>query len=70
MGEGTAHSETINNSRSGDYTTVTNNTTKGLNIDFSTTTGKKWWSLWYNVRLVSNGGSKSMSANIYDTLNN
>ncbi|MFT6045341.1 MAG: hypothetical protein ACI9WC_001041 [Arenicella sp.] len=70
MGEGTAHSEAVNNSRSGEFTTVTNNTTKGLNVDFSTSTGKKWWSWWYKVRLVRNGGSKSMSANIYDTLNN
>jgi hypothetical protein len=70
MGEGTSHSEAISNARSGDYTTVTNNTTKGLTVDFSTTTGKKWWSWWYKVRLVRNGGNKSMSANIYDTLNN
>lgn len=70
MGESTAHSEAISNARSGDFTTITNNTTKGVRLDFSTSTGKKWWSWWYNVRLVKNGSSKSMSANVYDTLNN
>lgn len=70
MGESTAHSEAISNDRSGDFTTVTNNTTKGVNIDFSTQTGYTWWSWWYKVRVVRNGSNKSMSANVYDTLNN
>lgn len=70
MGESTAHTEAISNSRSGDFTTITNNTNKGVRLDFSTTTGRKWWSWFYNVRLVRNGSRKSMSANVYDTLNN
>jgi len=70
MGESTAHSEAISTARSGDFTTVTNNTTKGVRLDFSTTTERKWWSWFYRVRLVRNGSSKSMSANVYDTLNN
>ncbi len=70
MGESTAHSEAINNDRSGDFTTVTNNTTRGLSLDFSTSTARKWWSWRYRVRLVNNGSRKSMSANVYDTLNN
>ncbi|RBP53767.1 hypothetical protein [Arenicella xantha] len=70
MGESTAHSEAISNARSGDFTTVTNNTTKGVKVDFATSTGKTWWSWWYKVRSVKNGSSKSMSANVYDTLNN
>ncbi len=70
MGESTAHSEAISNARSGDFTTVTNNTTKGVKVDFSTKTERKWWSWFYKVRLVRNGSSKSMSANVYDTLNN
>lgn len=69
MGESTAHSEAINNARSGDFTTITNNTTKGVRLDFSTSTERKWWSWRYKVRLVKNGGRKSMSANVYDTLN-
>lgn len=69
MGESTAHSEAISNARSGDFTTVTNNTTKGVTLDFRTKTERKWWSWFYKVRLVRNGSSKSMSANVYDTLN-
>jgi len=69
MGESTAHSEAISNARSGDFTTVTNNVTRGVRLDFSTTTERKFWSWFYRVRLVRNGSRKSMSANVYDTLN-
>lgn len=71
MGEKTNHSQTINTSKSGEFATVTNNTTKGgLSIDFATKTETKWWSWGKNVRWVVNGSSKSMSANVFDTLNN
>jgi hypothetical protein len=70
MGEKTNHSEAINNSRSGNFTTVSNNTTKGVNIDFATKTSRKWWSWGKKVRWVTKGDRKSMSANVFDTLNN
>jgi hypothetical protein len=70
MGEKTNHSDAINNSRSGNFTTVSNNTTKGVNVDFATKTSRKWWSWGKKVRWVTNGDRKSMSANVFDTLNN
>ena len=71
MGDDTDHSEAINNSRSGDFATITNDRTfGGIRVDFNDHTERKWWSWWTKVRLVRNGSSKSMSANIYDTLNN
>jgi hypothetical protein len=70
MGEGTNHSDAITNNRSGNFATVSNNTTKGVNVDFATTTSRKWWSWGKKVRWVKNGDRKSMSANVFDTLNN
>ena len=71
MGDDTDHSEAINNSRSGDFATIVNDRTfGGIRVDFNDYTERKWWSWWTKVRLVRNGSSKSMSANIYDTLNN
>jgi len=71
MGEGTNHSEAINNSRSGNFTTITNyRSFNGVNVDFSTITSRKWWAFWRKVRYVRDGDRKSMSANVYDTLNN
>jgi hypothetical protein len=71
MGEGTNHSEAINNSRSGNFTTVTNNQSfGGVVVDFATQTSRKWWAFWRKVRTVRDGDRKSMSANVYDTLNN
>lgn len=70
MGNGANHSEVIGNKRTGNYTTVTNNATLGgLRLDFSTQTKRKWWALWRKVRQIRNGDRKSMSANVYDTLN-
>ncbi len=71
MGEGTNHSEAISTARSGNFTTVTNNATLGsLAVDFATRTSRKWWAFWRKVRHVRDGDRKSMSANVYDTLNN
>jgi hypothetical protein len=70
MGEYTNHFDVISNDTSGDFTTITNNTNRGVNIDFATKTGRKWWSWGKKVRLVKNGNRKSMSANVFDTLNN
>ena len=69
MGDDTNHSETVSNSRSGDFTTVVNNVYLGVNVDFNTTTSRKWWAWWKKVRTVRNGSSYSMSANVYNTLN-
>lgn len=70
MGDKPDHFEVITNKRTGNYTTVINNQTfGGLRVDFSTTTKRKWWALWRKVRQVKDGDRKSMSANVYDTLN-
>lgn len=71
MGQGSNHSQTVNNQRSGNFTTVSNNANfAGVVVDFSTRTSRKWWAFWRKVRHVKNGDRKSMSANVYDTLNN
>ena len=70
MGDKADHSEVIGNSRSGDYATIVNDRTLGLRVDFNDYTERKWWSWWRKVRLVRNGSKKSMSANVFDTLNN
>ncbi|MCH2189520.1 MAG: hypothetical protein MK188_01165 [Gammaproteobacteria bacterium] len=70
MGDKADHSEVIGNKRSGDYATIVNDRTLGLRVDFNDYTERKWWSWWRKVRLVRNGSNKSMSANVYDTLNN
>lgn len=71
MGEKTNHGQSISTSKSGEFATVSNNFTKnGVKVDFSTSTSKKWWSNGKKVRWVKGGSSKSMSKNVYDTLNN
>jgi len=70
MGDKADHFDVITNKRTGNYTTVVNNQTfGGLRVDFTTTTKRKWWALWRKVRQVKDGDRKSMSANVYDTLN-
>lgn len=70
MGSGTDHFEIITNKRTGNYTTVINGRTiGGIRLDFSTKTKRKWWALWRKVRQIKDGDRKSMSANVYDTLN-
>ncbi len=71
MGDDTNHSDVISTKRSGDFATVLNDRTYGgVRVDFNDYTERKWWSWSRKVRLVRNGSSKSMSANIFDTLNN
>lgn len=71
MGDDTDHSEAISSSRSGDFAPVVNDRTfNGIRADFNDYTERKWWSWWTKVRLVRNGSNKSLSANVYDTLNN
>lgn len=69
MGENTDHFEAISNSRSGNMTTVVNNTTRGVRLDFATTTRRQWWAGFRKVRRVRDGDRKSMSKNVFDTLN-
>jgi len=69
MGENTDHSEAISNERSGHFTTVVNNTTRGVRLDFATSTRRQWWAGFRKVRRVRDGNRKSMSANVFDTLN-
>lgn len=72
MGDRADHEELRNNSRFGGFlTTVVNNRTLGgLRVDFSTNTGRRFWSWFRNVREVTGSNRKSVSATIYDTLNN
>ncbi len=71
MGDDADHSEVISNRRSGDYATIINDRTfNGVRVDFNDETKRRWWSLWRKVRLIKNGSRKSLSANVYDTLNN
>lgn len=69
MGQNTDHFEAISNDRSGHMTTVVNNTTRGLRLDFATETRRQWWAGFRKVRRVRDGDRKSMSANVFDTLN-
>lgn len=70
MGEKSNHGQVINNERSGNFTTVTNNRTfGGVDVDFSTRTERKWWSWGKQVRWVRDGDRYSMSDNVFRTLN-
>lgn len=70
MGASADHFDVITNNRTGNYATVENDRTLGgVSLDFATTTARKWWAGFRKVRLVRDGDRKSMSANIYDTLN-
>ncbi|MFC4701149.1 hypothetical protein ACFO4O_13325 [Glaciecola siphonariae] len=72
IGERVNHSQHINNDRVGGvYAPIINNVSaNGLVIDFAESTGRRWWSWGARVRSVDNSNRKSMSANVYDTLNN
>ncbi len=71
MGEKTNHGDAISNTTGNELTTVSNNFSRnGITVDFATTTSTKWWSWGKQVRWVKNGSSYSMSANVYNTLNN
>jgi len=70
MGDKANHFDVITNNRTGNYTTVFNDQTiGGLRVDFTTKTKRRWWALWRKVRQVRDGDRKSMSANVFDTLN-
>ncbi len=71
MGDRADHEELRNNSSFGGHlTTVVNNRTiGGLRIDFQTNTGRRGWSWFTKVREINGSNRKSVSANIYDTLN-
>lgn len=59
-----------NNVAGGRLTTVVNNRSfGGLNVDFRTTTGRKGWSWFTDVREVVGSGNRSISASIFETLN-
>jgi hypothetical protein len=71
MGNSADHEELRNNKKSGGaLTTVVNNRTiGGLNIDFATNTKRRSWSWFRKVREINGSSNKSVSANVYDTLN-
>ncbi len=68
MADKANHSGTIGSSRTGDIVPVVNDVTRGLKLDFNDYTQRKWWWI-YKVRLVRDGDKKSLSANVFDTLN-
>ncbi len=72
MGDGADHEELRNNSRpGGSLTTVVNDRTfGGIRVDFETNTSRRFWSWFTRVREVNGSDSKSVSATVYDTLNN
>lgn len=67
MGSKTDHFEAISNDRSGYMTTVVNNVTRGVRLDFDAYTKRRF--LRSKVRRVRNSDRKSMSATVFDTLN-
>nr|WP_136250558.1 hypothetical protein [Ningiella ruwaisensis] len=72
MGERVNHSQHINNDRVGGiYAPIINNVSaNGIVIDFDETTSRRWWSWGARVRSVDDSDDKSMSQNVFDTLNN
>lgn len=69
MGDKTDHFDIITNNRSGKFVPVVNHRSLGgIDVDFNESTYWSWWH-WDHVRVVSGGDLKSMSANIFDTLN-
>lgn len=67
MGSGTDHFEAISNDRSGYMTTVVNDTTRGVRLDFDDYNQRRF--LRSTVRRVRDSDRKSMSATVFDTLN-
>lgn len=67
MGDKTDHFEAISNDRNGYMTPVINNATLGLRVDFNTYVKRRF--LLSNLLRVRSSDRKSMSANVYDTLN-
>jgi len=71
MGANTDHGNHISNRRDGELTTVINNRTiGGLRVDFATRTSRRIQNFFRRVRVVINSSRSSMSANIFNTLNN
>jgi len=71
MGASTDHGNHISNRRDGELTTVINNRTiGGLRVDFATRTSRRIQNFFRRVRVVINSSRSSMSANIFNTLNN
>ncbi len=67
MGDKTDHFEAITNDRTGYMTPVINDVTLGLRVDFDTYKKRRF--LGRKALRVRNSDRKSMSANVYDTLN-
>lgn len=67
MGSGTDHFEAISNDRSGYMTTVVNDVTRGVRIDFDDYTKRRF--LRSKVRRVRDSDRRSMSATVFNTLN-
>lgn len=67
MGSGTDHFEAISDDRSGYMTTVVNDTTRGVRLDFDDYTKRRF--LRSKIRRVRNSDRQSMSATVFETLN-
>ena len=67
MGDDTDHFEAITRDRTGYMTPVVNNVTRGVRVGFNTYVKSRF--LRSNLLRVRDSDDKSMSANVYDTLN-
>ncbi len=67
MGSGTDHFEAISNDRSGYMTTVVNDVTRGVRLDFDDYTKRRF--LRSSVRRVRDSDRRSMSSTVFNTLN-
>jgi len=69
MGEDSNHSDTMSNQTSGTMVPVVNNRDfNGLTVDFAEDNYWSWW-YWDDMKVIRGGDGKSMSANVFDTLN-
>ncbi len=69
MGADTNHSDVMSNETSGTMVPVVNGQDfNGLTVDFTEDTYWSWW-YWDNMKVIRGGNDKSMSANVFDTLN-
>lgn len=69
MGAKSNHTDTRSNDTSGTMVPVVNHQNfNGLTVDFSEDHYWSWW-YWDDMTVISGGDNKSMSANVFDTLN-
>lgn len=68
MGDGTSHSDTINNKTNQTLTIANNQFNAGLNVDIKSHVASSWY-WWYDYRYVNNSDNKAMSEVVFNSLN-